>query len=72
MLPDSVATKRLLSGLTDDKLNGIQTFKNRNSLRVTDCNFVPEDMSLQKDTAKTKQQGTEEEGESSGNLTNNE
>lgn len=67
MLPDSVTTKRLFSSLTDDKLNGLQTFKNRNSLRVTDCNFMPEDMSSsQKDTAKTKQQGTEEEGESSG------
>ncbi|XP_044047852.1 cytosolic carboxypeptidase 2 isoform X2 [Siniperca chuatsi] len=66
MVPDIVPTKRLLSSFTTDKFNGRHIFRDRNSLRVSERYFLPENSSTSHaDTTKTKQQNMEQEEDSS-------
>ncbi|XP_070828118.1 cytosolic carboxypeptidase 2 [Chaetodon trifascialis] len=59
MVPDIVPTKRWLSSFTTDRFNGRHIFRDRNSLRVSERYFVPEE---------TKQQTMEQEEDSSVGL----
>ncbi|XP_033490000.2 cytosolic carboxypeptidase 2 [Epinephelus lanceolatus] len=66
MLPDIVPTKRLLSSFTSDKFSARHIFRDRNALRVSNRDFVPEDSSTSHaDITKTKRQSEEQEEDSS-------
>ncbi|XP_042267066.1 cytosolic carboxypeptidase 2 isoform X1 [Thunnus maccoyii] len=63
MIPDIVPTKRLLSSLTTNNFNGRRIYRDRNTLRVSEGYFVPEDSSTSHaDMNKTKRQTEEQEG----------
>lgn len=66
MVPDIIPSKQLLSSFTNDKFNGRYIYGDRNSLRVSERYFVPEDSSTtHADTTKTKKQNEEQEDEPS-------
>lgn len=68
MLPDIVPTKRLPSSFTAERFKSRHIFRDRNSLRVPERYFVPEDYSTsQADTTKTKQQNMQQD-DSSGSI----
>nr|XP_046250311.1 cytosolic carboxypeptidase 2 isoform X2 [Scatophagus argus] len=62
MIPDIVPTQRLLSNFTADKSNSRHIFRNRNSLKVSECYFATEDSETY--TTKSKQQNMEQESDS--------
>ncbi|KAM7414228.1 hypothetical protein PAMA_019176 [Pampus argenteus] len=65
LIPDIVPTKRLLSGFTSNNFNHCHIYTDRNSLRVSEHYFVPEDSSTSHaDLNRTKWQTEEQEGDS--------
>ncbi|XP_023271224.1 cytosolic carboxypeptidase 2-like [Seriola lalandi dorsalis] len=70
MVPDIIPTKRLLSSVTNDNFNSRYIYRDRNSLRVSERYFVPEESSTSHaDTTKTKRQNGEREDDPSVGLT---
>ncbi|XP_022610426.1 cytosolic carboxypeptidase 2-like [Seriola dumerili] len=70
MVPDIIPTKRLLSSVTNDNFNSRYIYRDRNSLRVSERYFVPEESSTSHaDTTKTKRQNGEQEDDPAVGLT---